>query len=304
MKVHACTLLCWLAVWPGAEIAAAADLTTLRSSLRFHASFDQGLSADFTQGDPALYQFTTRAQRLAADQVAVPGETLRIAPGEGRFGGALHRVSASSVRLFYKGADVIDSAAPEFSGSVSVWLRTTPDEDLPVEYCDPVMIISDDHRQGFMFIEWSKDHEPRKFRYAIVPAPARWNPSNADWEAIPDDRRPMVQPEGVTFSRDRWVHVVFTFDRVNAGEAASGNLYVDGRWQGKISGWDLTFDWNPAQVILAVGWSYVGLLDDLAVFDRALTADEVSLLTRLPGGIAGLFRSSVSHQTPDALIRP
>ncbi len=107
----------------------------------------------------------------------------------------------------------------------------------------------------------------------------------------------MVQPAATEFTRDRWVHVVFTFDRINAGREASGKLYLDGQPAGLISGWDLTFAWNPADIILALGWSYVGGIDDLAVFDRALGAKEVAFMNSLCGGVSALH---LQHKTAPA----
>ena len=43
---------------------------------------------------------------------------------------------------------------------------------------------------------------------------------------------------------------------------------------------------RKAGIYVAV--SFIGLLDELAVFNRPLTADEISLLRRQPGVLAGL----------------
>ncbi len=287
-------LLGWIfaGMLPAAVLATGERDAALGAALVHHVSFDKAFAADFSRGDSTLYQFTTRPQRLAMNVPAVAGDTLQLAPGEGRFGGALHRPKAGPVRLFYRGAGLIDSEGPSLSGSVSVWLKTTPDQDLPAAFCDPIMIISDDHRQGFLFVEWSRDHSPKEFRYAVVPPSERWNPQDKPWEEVPAIERPMIQLKHRPFSRDRWTHVAFTFDRINEGRAATARLYIDGVLEGTIAGWDLTFSWNPAQVILAVGWSYVGMMDDLAVFNRALTSEEVRRLTELPGGIGSLHRGA------------
>jgi hypothetical protein len=57
---------------------------------------------------------------------------------------------------------------------------------------------------------------------------------------------------------------------------------------GAIENWDLTFGWDPASVMLVLGASYVGKMDDLSVFNRALTDAEVKALHALPGGVADL----------------
>ncbi len=259
----------------------------LREALRMHASFDRDFAADFSRGDPTLYEFTNRAERQQGGRPARADAHLQIDPDQGRFGGSLVRAEARAGRLMYRGGDIIVPREGTISGSVSVWLRTTPEADLPDGYCDPVMILSDDFKKGALFIEWSPG-EQRRFRYGIVPPNARWNPTGRAWDEIPVSERPMVQPEAAEFSRERWVHVVFTFDRINAGREASGKLYLDGRPAGTISGWDLTFEWNTDDIILALGWSYVGGIDDLAVFDRALSEEDIAFLNTIAGGVGAL----------------
>jgi len=41
---------------------------------------------------------------------------------------------------------------------------------------------------------------------------------------------------------------------------------------------------------MMLGLGYTGWIDALAVFDRALSADEVRALHRLPGGVTDLHR--------------
>ncbi len=72
-----------------------------------------------------------------------------------------------------------------WSATVSVWLRLDPDRDLAPGYCDPVQIVGDDSKKGFIFLEWSKDETPRYFRYAIRPLFHIWNPTNVAWDNLP-----------------------------------------------------------------------------------------------------------------------
>ena len=69
---------------------------------------------------------------------------------------------------------------------------------------------------------------------------------------------------------------------------SSGRLYLNGKLQGTIENWDMTFGWQPDAAQLVLGAAYVGYLDDLAVFDRALTDDEVEFLYKLAGGVGSL----------------
>ena len=176
-----------------------------------------------------------------------------------------------------------------WSTTVSVWLRLDPDKDLEPGYCDPMQIVGDDGKKGFIFLEWSKDEKPRYFRYAIRPLFHIWNPTNVDWSQIPFDKRPMVQVERAPFSREAWTHVVFTIENANGkSKAQRGRLYLNGERQGAVENWELTFGWKPERVMLVLGAAYVGRMDDLAVFGRALDDSAVKALYGLEGGVAEL----------------
>jgi hypothetical protein len=109
------------------------------------------------------------------------------------------------------------------------------------------------------------------------------------WADIPFDKRPMVQVERAPFSRDTWTHVVFTLQNVNdKSKPQAGRLFLDGKLQGTIDNWDLTFGWDPARVLLVLGAAYVGHMDDLAVFDHPLSEQEVKQLFELKSGVAEL----------------
>lgn len=268
---------------PGAGLRAADPVSSLRQALTLHAGFDGKFDADYSRGDPVLY--------LAGGGLSGPAketDAIKLAAGAGKFGGALHVTKKNAVRPYYKGPGAIDYREKDWSGSVSVWLRLTPDEDLEPGYCDPVQIVGGDTKKGFIFLEWSKDENPRLFRYAIRPLFEIWNPKNLDWAKMTDAERPMVQLQKAPFSRTRWTHAVFTYDRLNAGKAGVGKLYLDGKLQGTIKDWDLTFGWQADKVQLVLAAAYVGHIDDLAAFDRALTDAEVAALYALPGGVKAL----------------
>lgn len=256
----------------------------LKSSLTFHASFDASLNADYSKGEK------TAVIKKGKDLVPCEfNEDVKLDLGAGKFGGCLHFPKKGATRPQYSGNGTLGYNDKSWSATVSVWLKLTPDQDLEPGYCDPVQIVGDDGKKGFIFLEWSKDETPRFFRYAIRPLFHIWNPTNIQWADIPFDKRPMVQVANAPFSRETWTHVVFTLANVNDKAAKpSGSLYLNGKVQGRIENWDLTFAWDPAQVALVLGAAYVGHLDDLAVFDRALSDAEVEQLFKLPKGVAGL----------------
>ena len=256
----------------------------LKQSLTLHASFDSGLNADFSKGDKTC--FNKKGKDLVPCEF---NDDVKLDKAGGKFGGCLHYPKKGATRPQFSGVNVLGYNDKSWSATVSIWLRLTPDEDLEPGYCDPVQITGDDTKKGYIFCEFSKDETPRYFRYAIRPLFHIWNPTNVQWADIPFEKRPMVQVSKPPFTRDTWTHVAFTLSKINDKSAKpSGSLYMNGKLQGKIENWDLTFGWDPASVALVLGASYVGYQDDLAVFDRVLTDAEVERLYKLEGGVGSL----------------
>lgn len=282
MKAITRPVLAAFLVLASASLAAAPRNAGLARALTFHASFDTGLDADFSRGSTAC---TVKQGKTVVPAVA--NDELKVVPGAGRFSGALHFTRKGATRPQFKGDGVLGYNDKNWSASVSVWLKLDPDKDLEPGYCDPVQIVGDDTKKGFIFLEWSKDESPRHFRFAIRPRVELWNPNNLDWAKMTPAQRPAVNLERAPFSRDVWTHAVFSFENLNdKTKKPVGRLYLNGKLMGTIENWDLTLGWDPAQVFLVLGASYVGHLDDLAVFNRALTAAEVKQLFALKKGVA------------------
>ena len=264
----------------------------LRDALAFHVSFDQSADADFARGDRRVFTAEERSKRDLAAPGLPPPDLARLAPGEGRFGAALEFRKKMKPQVFFRGGDNIGYKPKNWNGSMSFWLRLDPDKDLEPGYCDPVQLVGQAWNEGNMFVEFSKDHTPRHFRFAIMAVTKFWNPQNRKWEEIPESERPMVAVHQPPFRRDRWTHVVVTFANINSGAAdGRGTLYLDGKKQGAFNGWNNTFNWDVSKSALTLGLAYVGFIDDLAIFDRELTDDEVRAVHALPKGIAELGAS-------------
>jgi len=227
MKHPASILLLALLALPG--LAQAQTATALKQALTFHASFDKGFDADFSRGEKgALARTKQGTVPLAAN------EELRLVP-DGRFGGGLHFTKKGTTQPRFKGAGVLGYNDKNWSASVSVWLRLDPDKDLEPGYCDPVQIVGDDTKKGFIFLEWSKDEMPREFRFAIRPLEQIWNPNKLDWAKMTDAQRPAVNLKRAPFSREAWTHAVFTLENVNdKAKKPVGRLYLNGALMGKI----------------------------------------------------------------------
>jgi hypothetical protein len=269
---------------------AAEENAALRSALLLHAPFDSTPDAAFAVGDPKLYTAATGNRKDAAP--GLPADNLVVlAKGEGKHGDALRFTKKMKPVVFFRGEKNLGYHTTNWSGTCSVWLRLDPDKDLEPGYCDPLQFVAQAWGEGNMFIEFSKDHTPRHFRYAILPVTKHWNPKNAGWETIPEPERPMVPVHKPPFRADQWTHVVFTFGNLNSGNKDGwGKLYLNGEFQGQFTGWDGKFNWNVEQSALTLGLSYIGMLDDLAVFNRPLTDAEVKLLYQAPNGVKGFLQ--------------
>jgi hypothetical protein len=266
--------------------AAAPDL---RTALTFHAPFDGGVDAAFASGDPKLYFAKSREARAQAQTGLPPNDALQVVPGEGRHGDALRIRLRGSPLVFFKGADNIRYRARDWSGTVSLWLSLDPDRDLAKGYSDPLLISPRSWDDASLFIDFTRDDVPRRFRFAAFADKGAWNPDNRPWEKVALDERPMIELTGRHFERGRWTHVALTWERFNTG-GTDGVLtgYLDGEPVGTLTGRRQVYTWTPEDVLIALGIDYIGLVDDLAIFDRALSRDEVRTLHRLPTGVGEL----------------
>jgi hypothetical protein len=268
----------------------AADLPNLRPALLLHASFDRGLDADFAVGDRKIYTAPTGNRKMARPGLP-DGDLVMLAQGEGRHGDALRFTKKMRPVVFFQGEKNLGYHTNNWSGAASFWLRLNPDKDLEPGYCDPLQFVAQAWGEGNMFVEFSKDHTPRHFRYAILAVTRYWNPKNLGWEAIPEPERPMVPVHRPPFAHDKWTHVALTFGNVNSGKKDGwGKLYLNGEQQGQFTGWENTFNWDVSQSAVTLGLNYVGAFDDLAVFNRPLTDQEVKAIYESAGGLRELVK--------------
>ena len=261
----------------------------LRSALTFHASFDTSADADFARGDRRVYTALDSGKRPTATPGLPAAEFVRLVPAAGRHGGALDFRGQTKQQVFYRGPENLGYRSGSWAGSVSLWLKLDPDRDLAPGYCDPFQFVGQKWGEGALFVEFTKDHSPRHFRYGIFPITKFWNPQNKKLEEMTDAERPMVFVRRPVFSRERWTHVLITFANLNSGQPdGRGTLYLDGELSGTAVGWTHTFNWDAAQSALTLGLNYTGLIDDVAVFNRELTPAEARAVFSLSRGITRL----------------
>jgi hypothetical protein len=269
---------------------AALDEAALRKALTFHASFDGQVDAVHAAGDPKLYWAPSMKQRQEAKPGLPEGGSTVAIRGAGRFGDALRFTKKGSPIVFFRGARNMPFATANWSGTVSFWLSADPQAELEPGFCDPVQITPRAWNDAAFFVEFEKRPESIPFRLGVYADLQVWNPQKRNIADIPSHERPLVTVQQPPFARGKWTHVVFTFQNFNTGGPDGvARLYLDGKPAGELSPRLQTFTWDPEQTAIALGLSYIGALDELSVFDRALGAEEIALLHGLPRGVASLL---------------
>ncbi len=261
----------------------------LASALTFHASFDTVTDADLATGDPRLQIAPRWGQPRSVHPGQAPGNAVHIAPNEGRFRGALRFERKIDELIAYRALGNLQYQSDRWAGTVSFWLRVSPDADLAPGYCDAIQITSKDWNDASFYTDFTKDDHPRQFRLGASADLAVWNPKNLDWESFPPSEKPLVVVAKPPFSRETWTHVAFTWENYNTGQNNGvTRLYLDGHLQGELRPTTQTYTWDPEKCLIMLGLGYTGWMDDLAIFNRALTPGEILQLHNLPEGVKSL----------------
>ena len=266
----------------------------LRDALCFHASFDSGTKADFARGDAALYHAPSVDRRdQATPGLPDSGEmVLRAAPG-GRAGRALQFTKAQAPLVFFKAEKNFPSPAAGWAGAVSFWLSVDPAADLAEGFCDPIQLTSKKWDDAAIFVEFEKRASGIPFRLGVYADTPVWNPQGRKWEEIPAAEKPLLAVPKPPFAKDAWTHVAVTIERFNTGKSEGvARLYLNGREVGKLGPRLQTFTWDAARSVVMIGVGYVGFMDDLAPYDRALTAEEIAFLHERKPDLAPLHPKS------------
>lgn len=264
------------------------DRSPLAESLTLHASFDEGPSADFARGDPQLY---TAASWDGVDeaQVGLGNLDVRIVPGQGRFGNALRFVTKNTSALFYRAEEKVAYSDTDWSGTISFWLNLSPEQDLAPGYCDPIQVTDEAYNDAAIWVDFT-DANPRQFRLGVFGDLESWNPNGLSSDEHPGFADNLVVVEEPPFQRGKWTHVVITYSGLNSDSGGVARLFLDGTLQGTIRDITEPFSWDLLGAQVRLGVNYVGLFDELALFDRSLTEAEVTLLHGLEAGVGSLHQ--------------
>jgi hypothetical protein len=284
--------LLWLALICGTLILAAApidagDADALKKAVTFYASFDESLMPDVGSGpiSTRLNHETEAGQFIVTK--GFEKNVFKIAKGKGIAGGGCLEVTdvlPRNGRIFYPVKGNLAYKKTGWSGAVSMWINTDPDTLFKLKFCDPIQITQKGANNGGIWFDFN-DAKPRDLRMGMFPAV----PVGKVGAKESDTDAPMVRVPKVGFKVGDWHHIVLSWSNFDTGKKdALATLYIDGKKIGDVKDRAIAMNWNieKAGIYTAVG--YTGLLDEMALFNRALTADEVTALHKTPGLLAGL----------------
>ncbi len=265
------------------QLAKADDLS---DALVFYASFDSE-QADLAPGDGQLLT----AKTIQREKI-VPGlpEYAEIVSG-GRWGRCLRFTDVSEEIVLFRGEGNVPYGDAPMEMTISFWLRVDPENGLKPGYVDPLQITDKKWNDASLFVDFTKDDQPRHFRLGVFSDFQHWNPTQKKWEDVAEKDRPMVVQRKTPFGGDRWTHVVVTLSEINSGRPdGRACLYVDGKRVGCLQR-DLRITWDMKKVAVMLGIQYIGEIDDLAIFNRALAESTVQQLNSLDGGVGALLKT-------------
>lgn len=260
----------------------------VRKAVTFYASFDDEVKGDFGGGQ-LTFDTRTNHPTEKGKYVVEKGfsdKAFRIAKGKGISGGALDAVDVlpNNGRIFVPVKGNVAYKADGWGGSVSVWCCTDPDTMLKTGFCDPVQITQKGANNGGLWFDFN-DAKPRDLRHGAFPA----IPEGKKGVGEDDPNAPMVRVPKIGWKAGEWHHVVITWENLDTGkDDAVTSLYIDGKRLGQVKGKAIAMGWDIDKAGIYVAVNYIGLIDEFAVFDRALTAAEVVALQKEPALLAAL----------------
>ncbi len=255
----------------------------LKEALTLYASFDTGVDADFALGDAHLYTVPNRRARDSA-QVGLHKPDISRQEGKGKYGYGLVFTERSPGNIYYPSEKNISYNEDNWSGAISFWLSLDPATDLKPGYCDPIQITDVSYNDAAIWVDFTKDN-PRDFRLGVIGDRNVWNPNPEGPDNENDTFIKQLAPvKNPPFATGKWTHILINFSGLNTpkGEAY---LYMDGELKGMRSDITDPFTWDVALSNIYLGLGYIGVMDDLSIFNRSLTDKEIKALYALENGV-------------------
>ncbi len=263
--------------------AAEPDEAGLRRAATLYASFDEAVKADVGGGDLTFWTRTTDSKdpKKFHYEKGFDAKVFRIAKNKGISGGCLEAtdVLPNNGRIYFPAKDNIAFKTGGWGGTLSLWINTDPNTLLKTQFCDPVQMTHKGANNGGIWCDFN-NAKPRDMRMGVFPMVPEGQTGIK--EEAPN--APMVRIKEIGFKSGDWHHIALAWTNFDTGKKdAVATLYVDGKKIGDVKDREIAMGWELDKAGIYVAVNYIGLLDELALFNRALTAEEVGMLHRKPG---------------------
>jgi hypothetical protein len=256
----------------------------LKKHVLFYSSFDGKTSADLALGDSYIYTAKNYKEAAKAKK-GLHDPNIVLSKGKGLFGDAIHFKEAKTAAVFYKSYKNVGYNKTSWNGTISFWLRLDPNKSLAPHYSDPICITDTKWSDAGLWVDFT-DHNPRQFRMGAMGDIAVWDPNNDSDEKDWKKRTVTVNPS--PFQSETWTHVAMVFSKVNTYKSTF-RLYLNGIYQGNIENINDPFTWEVEKGKIMLGLGYIGLMDELAIFNKSLNSEEIKTVYKLKGGLKTLF---------------
>ena len=114
-----------------------------------------------------------------------------------------------------------------------------------------------------------------------------WNPDKIGPDKNPFFNERLVVAANRPFSSENWTHVAVSFQELG-NEKGRASFYINGIHQGTRNITE-PFSWEEEAAKIFVGLNYVGLIDEVAIFEKSLDEIEVQALYLLDEGLQSLI---------------
>ena len=269
----------------------AADINALSNSLTFHTSFNNGADAEFGKGDKKIYSGDfkgSREQNEIPTTAGLGNPPLVIAKGKGKYGDALSFTKENSHVVFYKLDKNIQYSEKDFKGTLSLWMSLDPSE-IPDQYCDPIQITDKYYASDAIWLDITKNDVPPDMRLGVLGDERVWD-VNKRQGAAEEFFWHLLKISNPPFEKGKWTHVAITWE-LNGSDIGRAKLYFNGEYAGQSGPIGEPFIWDTSKVTMRLGTgNYLGMIDDIAIFNTSLSASEIKSLHSLENGVAELHR--------------
>jgi hypothetical protein len=268
------TLLVLSAMLLGFVIACGGPEEAIEQSLRQHvlffSNFEKGVDALDGEGQPRADFDTANTNHVTSG---------------GNPDGLLQFNAGSGALSYPAKANFPYKASQAWSGSVAFWLDVNT-SNCEADYPEPFHIgkrISTEFPwdDAVLFIDFKKSENA--LRFGCYP-----DKTQEISDQMVADR---VISIPANWKSGQWHHIAITWENFNSGKPdATWSLYLDGEHKGQKGPIAQQVTWNmDDQVMRFNHHKFPGKIDEIAVFSKALTADEIKYLTNPKKPLNKLF---------------